>query len=151
WMGRKETQSWSVFYDVVPKLQNILMESEFEVVIADESHFLKNVQANRTRASLSSITVNIVMTLYELLYAWYLEALYPDVYKNVHEYGNRCYKSMILQGIFGIYQGACNHEELHNWMKATVMIRRHKKDVLSEFPVKRRQHVQNIADDSCWA
>lgn len=40
-----------------------------------------------------------------------------------------------------MYQGACNHEELHNLMKATVMIRRLKKDVLTELPSKRRQQV----------
>ncbi|KAI3686977.1 hypothetical protein L1987_80667 [Smallanthus sonchifolius] len=66
-----------------------------------------------------------------------LEALYPNVYKNVHEYGNRYCQG----GVFGMYQGASNHEELHNLMKATVMIRRLKKDVLSELPVKRRQQV----------
>jgi len=43
--------------------------------------------------------------------------------------------------MFGLYQGASNHEELHNLMKATAMIRRLKKDVLSELPVKRRQQV----------
>ncbi|KAI9070951.1 hypothetical protein K1719_047086 [Acacia pycnantha] len=49
-----------------------------------------------------------------------LEALYPDVYRNVHEYGNESCKG----GLFGQYQGASNHEELHNLIKATVMIQR---------------------------
>ncbi|KAH8494976.1 hypothetical protein H0E87_018232 [Populus deltoides] len=134
-----------ISYDAVPKLQNKLMTSEFKVVIADESHFLKNAQAKRTTASLPVIK----KAQYAILLSGtpalsrpielfkQLEALYPDVYKNVHEYGNRYCKG----GIFGVYQGASNHEELHNLIKATVMIRRLKKDVLSELPVKRRQQV----------
>ncbi|GFZ13817.1 chromatin remodeling factor18 [Actinidia rufa] len=132
-----------ISYDVVPKLQNILMESDFKVVIADESHFLKNAQAKRTSASLPILQKARYVILLSGTPALsrpielfkQLEALYPDVYKNVHEYGNRYCKG----GIFGVYQGASNHEELHNLMKATVMIRRLKKDVLSELPVKRRQ------------
>lgn len=134
-----------ISYDVVLKLQNILMSSNFKVVIADESHFLKNAQAKRTAATLPIIK----KAQYALLLSGtpalsrpielfkQLEGLYPDVYKNVHEYGNRYCKG----GVFGMYQGASNHEELHNLMKATVMIRRLKKDVLAELPVKRRQQV----------
>ncbi|KAJ4721866.1 SWI/SNF-related matrix-associated actin-dependent regulator of chromatin subfamily A-like protein 1 [Melia azedarach] len=134
-----------ISYDVVPKLQNTLLSSDFKVVIADESHFLKNAQAKRTTATLPIIK----KAQYAILLSGtpalsrpielfkQLEALYPDVYKNVHEYGNRYCKG----GVFGVYQGASNHEELHNLMKATVMIRRLKKDVLSQLPVKRRQQV----------
>ncbi|KAJ1418730.1 SNF2-related, N-terminal domain [Sesbania bispinosa] len=46
-----------ISYDLVPKLQNMLMASDFKVVIADESHFLKNAQAKRTTASLPVIKV----------------------------------------------------------------------------------------------
>uniref|UniRef100_K7LZ64 SWI/SNF-related matrix-associated actin-dependent regulator of chromatin subfamily A-like protein 1 n=1 Tax=Glycine max TaxID=3847 RepID=K7LZ64_SOYBN len=134
-----------ISYDLVPKLQNMLMTCNFKVVIADESHFLKNAQAKRTTASLPVIK----KAQYALLLSGtpalsrpielfkQLEALYPDVYRNVHEYGNRYCKG----GFFGVYQGASNHEELHNLIKATVMIRRLKKDVLSQLPVKRRQQV----------
>ncbi|KAM5568487.1 hypothetical protein ABKV19_016181 [Rosa sericea] len=134
-----------ISYDTVPKLQNLLMASDFKVVIADESHFLKNAQAKRTTASLPVIK----KAQYAILLSGtpalsrpielftQLEALYPDVYKNVHDYGKRYCKG----GTFGMYQGASNHEELHNLLKATVMIRRLKNDVLSELPVKRRQQV----------
>ncbi|VFR01342.1 unnamed protein product [Cuscuta campestris] len=133
-----------ISYDIVPKLKDTLMASEFKVVIADESHFLKNAQAKRTNASLPIMQPNILILLsgtpalsrpIELFKQ--LEALFPDVYKNVHEYGNRYCKG----GFFGVYQGASNHDELHNLMKATVMIRRLKKDVLPQLPVKRRQQV----------
>ncbi|KAA0052151.1 SWI/SNF-related matrix-associated actin-dependent regulator of chromatin subfamily A-like protein 1 [Cucumis melo var. makuwa] len=134
-----------ISYDVVQKLQNILMASEFKVVIADESHFMKNAQAKRTVACVPVIQKAQYAILLsgtpalsrpiELLKQ--LEALYPNVYKNVHEYGNRYCKG----GTFGLYQGASNHVELHNLMKATLMIRRLKKDVLSELPLKRRQQV----------
>ncbi|XP_027115785.1 uncharacterized protein [Coffea arabica] len=134
-----------ISYDIVPKFQDVLMASEFKVVIADESHFLKNGQAKRTNATVPILQkAQFVMLLsgtpalsrpIELFKQ--LEALYPGVYKNVHEYGNRYCKG----GTFGVYQGASNHDELHNLMKATVMIRRLKKDVLSELPVKRRQQV----------
>lgn len=134
-----------ISYDVVPKLQNVLMSSDFKLVIADESHFLKNAQAKRTTATLPVIK----KARYAMLLSGtpalsrpielhkQLEALYPDVYKNVHEYGQRYCKG----GFFGLYQGASNHEELHNLMKATVMIRRLKREVLTQLPVKRRQQV----------
>ncbi|XP_056695842.1 uncharacterized protein [Spinacia oleracea] len=119
--------------------------SDIVVVIADESHYLKNAQAKRTSASLPVIE----KAQYAILLSGtpalsrpielfkQLEALCPGVYKNVHEYGNRYCKG----GVFGLYQGASNHEELHNLMKATLVIRRLKKDVLYELPVKRRQQV----------
>ncbi|KAJ9546299.1 hypothetical protein OSB04_018842 [Centaurea solstitialis] len=134
-----------VSYDVVDKLQGILMDSDFKVVIADESHYLKNGHAKRTTACLPILkkarytmllsgtpALSRPIELYKQL-----EALYPNVYKNIREYGDRYCQG----GVFGMYQGASNHDELHNLMKATVMIRRLKKDVLSELPVKRRQQV----------
>ncbi|XP_006349875.1 SWI/SNF-related matrix-associated actin-dependent regulator of chromatin subfamily A-like protein 1 isoform X1 [Solanum tuberosum] len=134
-----------VSYDTVSKLQDLLMASTFKVVIADESHFLKNAQAKRTSASLPLLQKAQYVILLSGTPALsrpielfkQLEALHPTVYKNVHEYGNRYCKG----GIFGVYQGASNHEELHSLIKATVMIRRLKKDVLSELPQKRRQQV----------
>ncbi|KAJ6791629.1 SWI/SNF-related matrix-associated actin-dependent regulator of chromatin subfamily A-like protein 1 [Iris pallida] len=123
----------------------MLLASGFKIVIADESHFLKNAQAKRTSASIPVLQQAQFAILLSGTPALsrpielhkQLEALCPAVYKNVHDYGNRYCKG----GIFGLYQGASNHEELHCLMKATVMIRRLKQDVLAELPVKRRQQV----------
>ncbi|KAK9934177.1 hypothetical protein M0R45_021329 [Rubus argutus] len=52
-----------ISYDIVPKLHYLLMTSEFKVVIADESHFLKNAQAKRTTASLPVLKVFLSYTL----------------------------------------------------------------------------------------
>ncbi|XP_042437728.1 SWI/SNF-related matrix-associated actin-dependent regulator of chromatin subfamily A-like protein 1 isoform X3 [Zingiber officinale] len=134
-----------VSYDVVPKIQDILLASEFKIVVADESHFMKNAQAKRTNACIPilkkaqyAILLSGTPALSRPIELFkQLEALHPNVYKNVHEYGNRYCKG----GFFGVYQGASNHEELHSLLKATVMIRRLKRDVLSQLPVKRRQQV----------
>ncbi|KAK3127822.1 hypothetical protein QOZ80_7AG0578840 [Eleusine coracana subsp. coracana] len=134
-----------ISYDVVPKIQTTLLDLDFKVVIADESHFIKNAQAKRTSASLPVLQKAPYVVLLSGTPALsrpielftQLQALYPTVYKNVNEYGNRYCRG----GVFGLYQGASNHEELHTLMKATVMIRRLKKDVLSQLPVKRRQQV----------
>ncbi|KAJ4791765.1 chromatin remodeling factor18 [Rhynchospora pubera] len=134
-----------ISYDVVPKLSDALINCQFKMVIADESHFLKNAQAKRTSATVPilkkaqhAILLSGTPALSRPIELFkQLEALYPDVYKNVHEYGNRYCKG----GFFGMYQGASNHDELHNLMKATVMIRRLKKDVLTQLPAKRRQQV----------
>ncbi|CAO2838348.1 unnamed protein product [Amaranthus hypochondriacus] len=134
-----------ISYDAVSKLQGTLMSSEFKVVIADESHYLKNAQAKRTTAALPvignaqyAILLSGTPALSRPIELFkQLEALYPGVYKNVHEYGNRYCRG----GVFGVYQGSSNHEELHNLMKATLMIRRLKRDVLTELPIKRRQQV----------
>ncbi|XVE90628.1 hypothetical protein DITRI_Ditri20bG0093000 [Diplodiscus trichospermus] len=134
-----------ISYDLVAKLENVLISSEFKVVIADESHFLKNAQAKRTTASLPivkkaqyAILLSGTPALSRPIEMFkQLEALYPNVYRKVYEYGERYCKG----GVFGTYQGASNHEELHNLMKATVMIRRLKKDVLCQLPMKRRQQV----------
>ncbi|CAN6199966.1 unnamed protein product [Urochloa humidicola] len=134
-----------ISYDVVPKIQNTLLDLDFKIVIADESHFLKNGQAKRTIASLPVLQKAQYVILLSGTPALsrpielftQLQALYPTVYKNVSDYGNRYCKG----GFYGVFQGASNHEELHNLMKATVMIRRLKKDVLSQLPVKRRQQI----------
>ncbi|XP_024531873.1 SWI/SNF-related matrix-associated actin-dependent regulator of chromatin subfamily A-like protein 1 homolog isoform X1 [Selaginella moellendorffii] len=143
--GKKVLQLGGLFniisYDMVSKLP----VDNFKVVIADESHYIKNAQAKRTNACVPIIQKAKYAVLLtgtpalsrpvELFKQ--LEALQPSVYSDFHEYGQRyCSGSH-----FGIYQGASNREELHALLKSTVMIRRLKNDVLSELPEKCREQV----------
>eukprot|EP00249_Psilotum_nudum_P017769 c26481_g1_i1 orf=136-2202(+) len=134
-----------VSYDLVSKLQNEIAAANFKIIIADEAHYMKNAQAKRTNAcvpllqrSKYAILLSGTPALSRPIELYkQLEALQPGVYKNVHEYG----RYFCMGGFFGVYQGASNCEELHALMKSTVMIRRLKRDVLSQLPLKRRQQI----------
>jgi SWI/SNF-related matrix-associated actin-dependent regulator 1 of chromatin subfamily A len=140
-----------VSYDLVTKLSQAIGEASFKIIIADESHYLKNGLAKRTNACvplLQKAKYAILLTGTPALSRpielfKQLEALQPVTYKSLHEYGNR----YCIGGNFGVYQGSSNLQELHGLVKATVMIRRLKRDVLSQLPQKRRQQVFIALDD----
>lgn len=44
-------------YDLVPKLHDKIMEKDFQIVIADESHYLKSAVAQRSQAVIPIIKV----------------------------------------------------------------------------------------------
>jgi SWI/SNF-related matrix-associated actin-dependent regulator 1 of chromatin subfamily A len=85
-----------ISYELVSKLQEILVNSDFKIVIADESHYMKNPQAKRTNACIPLFR----KAQYRILLSGtpalsrpieilkQLEALYPTVYKDVHQYGS---------------------------------------------------------------
>lgn len=140
-----------VSYDLVTKFQDELTQSNFKIIIADEAHYLKNAQAKRTlacvpllqRAKYSILLTGTPALSRPIELFKQLEALQPAIYRSVHEYGKR----YCMGGLFGVYQGASNCEELHTLMKSTIMIRRLKKDVLSELPLKRRQQIYLSLDE----
>jgi SWI/SNF-related matrix-associated actin-dependent regulator 1 of chromatin subfamily A len=137
-----------VSYDLFAKLSFEIGKQGFKVVIADESHYLKNAQAKRTMAIVPVVRQArraILLTgtpalarpieLFNLL-----NCLHPNLFPSYLEYAKRYCAAH--QGPFGLdTAGSSNLEELHLVLQKHAMIRRLKRQVLSQLPPKRRQRI----------
>ena len=134
-----------VSYSIIQKLFSILSKINFNIVIADESHFLKNVKTQRSqtllpllkkskRAVLLSGTpaLSRPMELFTQLHV-----LSPHIWPDEKEYAKR-YCRNSRGKYWSDYRGASNTKELHVMLSSTVMIRRLKKDVMAMLPKKQR-------------
>lgn len=150
-----------ISYGLITKLADKLKALSFNVVIADESHYLKNSRAKRTqrlvplliesrRAILLSGTPALSRPI-ELFTQ--LHALDSDTWKDERQYGKRYCKMKrgpngAKPGFGQEYKGASNTRELHVLLTNSLMIRRLKKDILHQLPKKVRQVIKvNIDDD----
>lgn len=132
-------------YDILHhNLQNILNHNP-RTVIFDEFHKCKNPSAARTKAAIElakkcQYRLGLSGTPIEnrpMEFFTPLSILNPNLFPSRFSFGKRyCagYKSS-----FGWdFSGASNIEELHKILSEEIMIRRKKKDVLSELPEKTR-------------
>lgn len=149
-------------YDRVWKLRERLRDYEWDIVIADEAHFMKNAKAQRTRAVFGgrkrkdepvdpplrtkrwvlltgTPITNRPIELWPLLKVLDPEGLGASWYRFVTRYcGGR------KDGYGGAWDvsGATNLPELQERLRGRCMIRRLKADVLEELPAKRRQVIE---------
>lgn len=135
---------------------NIQCSGRFKISIADEAYYLKNSEAKRTENILpilqgSKRCILLAGTpalarpkeIYNLLYI-----IRPDIFTNFKDFGQRYCAPKPNPWSRGMdYTGAANLKELHYILTNSVMIRRLKKDVLSELPTKIRQKVQIDTDN----
>jgi len=147
-----------VSYDLFAKLSYDLGKQGFKVVIADESHYLKNAQAKRTMAIVPVVRQArraILLTgtpalarpieLFNLL-----NCLHPALFPSYLDYAKRYCAAH--QGPFGLdTAGSSNLEELHLVLQKHAMIRRLKKQVLTQLPPKRRQRIMLEVSSSAAA
>ncbi|EGR31523.1 hypothetical protein IMG5_107420 [Ichthyophthirius multifiliis] len=138
-----------ISYELCKQYNNYL--KTFKIAIADEAHYLKNYQAQRSQLLipiLQNMHHIILLTgtpalakpkeLYNLL-----SIIRPDIFKFPKSFlerycdpkPNPFYENKID------YEGASNCDELHFILKNNFMIRRLKQDVLTELPLKRRRKV----------
>lgn len=145
-------------YDILKNHVDALRAQEWDLLIADEAHALKNPKAQRTayvlgkwdkdpakritaiparrKAFLTGTPIlNRPIELYTLI-----KALDPETWRNWRDFATRyCDGKQTAYG--WDVSGASNLNELQERLRSTIMIRRLKKDVLTELPAKRRQIV----------
>ncbi|XP_037706041.1 DNA annealing helicase and endonuclease ZRANB3 isoform X2 [Choloepus didactylus] len=132
-------------------LIDALNNENFEVVILDESHYIKSRNATRSKILLPLVqkaTRAILLTGTPALgrpeeLFMQIEALFPQKFGTWTDYAKRYCNAHIRY--FGKrpqwdYRGASNLNELHQLL-SDIMIRRLKNDVLTQLPPKIRQRI----------
>jgi SWI/SNF-related matrix-associated actin-dependent regulator 1 of chromatin subfamily A len=146
-----------VNYEIVGKLKDKLLERNWDLHIYDESHYMKNPDAKRTMAVLGhedtrrlkgSIALDAKRKLFltgtpilnRPIELWpMLRVADPGgLGANYYSFARRyCQARDSSRGLDT--SGASNLEELQERLRVSIMVRRLKKDVLTELPPKRRQ------------
>ena len=131
-------------YDIMNGRKDALLEKEFNIVICDESHYIKTKKTQRTQA-----TLDVAMNSQSILclsgtaitnrpseFYTTLNLLRPAEFNSWFNYGQR-YCDPQNHGWGWDYTGASNTDELHERTR-DFCIRRLKKEVLDELPDKIR-------------
>ena len=151
----KEGKKYYVIsYDLSVRMVEKIIEKKFNYIIADEAHYLKSRTAKRTmsltpilqRAKRVVLLTGTPILAKPMEIFPLLHILRPDKFKGFKEFGSRYCDPKILR--FGVidWSGSANSRELNSILNR-LMIRRLKKDVLSQLPPKKRQKIE-ISTDS---
>lgn len=141
---------WIVNYDIVGRFGHFTHAQTWDLLVLDECHYCKNPKAQRTKIILGDKGIAPIPATRKLLLTgtpilnrpielWtLLHALDPARWANFMAFAKRYCNAH--QGRFGWdFSGAANLDELQARLRETIMVRRLKKDVLTELPPKRRQ------------
>lgn len=138
-----------VSYSLVGKLRPRLEAARFGLVILDESHSIKDAKAQRTRDTVPIaagaprcllLSGTPALARPKELFKQ-LDALLPQAKLSMRAFGERYCISERPSRFGGPFDGASNLEELNRVLTASAMVRRLKRDVLTQLPPKRRQQV----------
>ena len=129
-----------------------LKSKKFNFIIADEAHALKNAEAKRSKLLLPLLKQSkrvILITGTPILSKPVeifnqISCIRPDLFNNYHQFTNR-YCDPKVQFYGTDYSGTSNLREL-NYILDNFMIRRLKKEVLSQLPEKIRQKIEVTID-----
>ncbi|XP_046902966.1 SWI/SNF-related matrix-associated actin-dependent regulator of chromatin subfamily A-like protein 1 isoform X2 [Hypomesus transpacificus] len=142
-----------VSYDLLSRMDKQLLAKPFNVLIMDESHFLKNMKTARCKAALPLLKAarrvillsgTPAMSRPSELYTQIL-AVRPRLFPRFHEFGTRyCNAKQLPWG--WDYSSSSNLGELRLLLEESLMLRRLKPQVLSQLPAKQRK-VVTVATD----
>lgn len=134
-------------YDILEKWMPVIQGMKLGLLVADEAHYLKNpgtkrsqlfyaIKAERRVYATGTPIVNRPKELFPLVHSLDVDQFPKFVpfgirYCNGHKLGNSW-----------DFTGASNLEELQARLRATIMIRRLKNDVLKELPPKTRNIIE---------
>ncbi len=159
-------------YDLLTKFKEVL-DINWDLLILDEAHYLKNPKAARTKSvfgyydkstkkSVSGIKAarRLVLTGTPILNRpieahTILKSINPEMFGNWKNYVTR-YCAATNDRYGWDVSGASNLGELQERLRATCMVRRLKADVLKELPAKRRQLIEIqdkavVKEQKAWA
>ncbi|NWI88419.1 SMAL1 protein, partial [Pitta sordida] len=136
-----------ISFDLLSKMDKQLTNI-FQVVIVDESHFLKNIKTARCRAAMPLLKAakrvillsgTPAMSRPAELYTQ-IAAVQPTFFPQFHSFGLRYCDARKMPWGWD-YSGSSNLNELKILLEESIMIRRLKSDVLSQLPAKQRKMV----------
>lgn len=130
-------------YDILPDWVDVLKKKDPQVLILDEVHYTKSSKAQRTKAVkklgkgiphiIGLSGTPIVNRPIEAFNA--INLINPDLFPNFFAF-TRHFCNARHNGFGWDFNGASNTKELHEILTNSIMIRRLKKDVLTELPDK---------------
>ncbi|XP_053838038.1 SWI/SNF-related matrix-associated actin-dependent regulator of chromatin subfamily A-like protein 1 isoform X3 [Vidua macroura] len=136
-----------ISFDLLSRMDKQL-KTTFQVVIVDESHFLKNTKTARCQAAMPLLKAAKRVILLSgtpavsrpaELYTQ-IAAVQPTFFPQFHSFGLRYCDARKMPWGWD-YSGSSNLTELKILLEESIMIRRLKSDVLSQLPAKQRKMV----------
>ena len=145
---RKDNTIYLMHYEQLTKYYDYLLMQYWDNLVFDESQYVKNFRANRTKIAyeLSKlvkekkilVTGTPVSNNLQLLEAYtQLRILDVPEFRSRGEF----YSKYVDMGNYGRTINSAKYEKFQYDLRATVMLRRMKKDVLPELPPKTRQQI----------
>lgn len=150
----EDTDIVIINYDVAKRHRDKINEREWDLLVCDEAHYLKNPDAQRTVAILGkgkrvagiksdhkifltgTPIINRPIELFPLI-----NALDPKTWNSQWKFAHR-YCGATHNGFGWDFSGASNLEELQQKLRSTIMIRHRKEDILPDLPPIRRQVIE---------